>query len=508
MKRKVPAAATGCARASIVIGVAAIPAVLYLLYVFEYSVNVPYADDWSFIPLVDSALHGHLSMSEVWTQYGDTRVVLPKLIFVAFAYIDHLNIRSILLFSAVLFIASYGLLLALLRIYLTKRLTVLPVLVVGIVWFSLEDVQNSLWSFQLAWYLTPFLFVAMIYFLLVPRQYQTVFLGLGIVAAVGASYSLIQGFALWPVGLICILWNTPWERRVYFRAATWISAAVASVAIYVRGYNTSNAACFPHTRKCALSFGLSHPFLLLRYFVVLVGNVVPEPWKDLNIVVPEVLGTAISVAAVLVVVSQFRERRLLVVPLPCSLILFGVCFDLMIAVGRVGEGLPAALQYRFTMPNLILLVGIVIYACARLPTLRRVHRPIDWNGRLRILAFVTLGVFLVVQFMVATEFGIANGRATRQTYETDARIVVNLHRIPTVEQGCDVAFAVLPEVSPPSVALTELEVYRLDLERNHLSVFQPTARRLYRAEGPPTKIEIDKAGDYASVRGPRTPSCH
>ena len=38
---------------------AAIPALLYLLYVYHYSVNAPYIDDWSVMPIVDSALHGH-----------------------------------------------------------------------------------------------------------------------------------------------------------------------------------------------------------------------------------------------------------------------------------------------------------------------------------------------------------------------------------------------------------------------------------------------------------------
>jgi len=46
----------------VVVG-AIIPAGLYLLFVFHYSVDVPYADDWTIIPLIHSALHGYVSMS-------------------------------------------------------------------------------------------------------------------------------------------------------------------------------------------------------------------------------------------------------------------------------------------------------------------------------------------------------------------------------------------------------------------------------------------------------------
>ena len=139
--------------------------------------------------------------------------------------VDHYNIRHVLLFSAMLMVSSYGLLLLLLRRYLGGRLTSLSVFAVGIVWLSLADVHNSLWSFQVAWYLATFFFVVTIYVLLGPHRYRTIFFSLGIVAAVAASYSIVQGFAVWPAGLICILWNRPWVRRTYVEGAAWLAAA-------------------------------------------------------------------------------------------------------------------------------------------------------------------------------------------------------------------------------------------------------------------------------------------
>ena len=42
---------------------AGVPALLYLPFAFHYSVNVPWGfDDWAIVPLVNSAIHGHLSM--------------------------------------------------------------------------------------------------------------------------------------------------------------------------------------------------------------------------------------------------------------------------------------------------------------------------------------------------------------------------------------------------------------------------------------------------------------
>jgi hypothetical protein len=487
---------------------ASIPAILYLVYVFHFAVNVPYADDWLMVPLALSAVHGHVDMSALWRQFDDTRLFLPSLLFVVFALIDHLNEKAIVVFSAGLFVASYLLVILLLRTYLTKRVTFLPVLVIGIVWFSLADVQNALWSFQLAWYLATFWFVVMIYFLITLNRRRTIFLGLSMVAAVAASYSIDQGFIVWPIGLIVLLWNGLSERRTSHGVVAWLVAAVATVAIYLPGYKFVNAAC-PHTASCTTTYGLLHPGLVLRYLALLVGNVVPTSISadGLDLIVHELLGTLISAAAVFVVVQVIRERRAGVSPLPLVLIVFGVLFDLLIAVGRAGEGQAGALSIRYTMPNLILLVGIVVYACAHIPTYRRGEvrpEPHEW---LSAVAALTLGVFLVFQCVTSTRFGLSNGSATHETYETDARVVVNLHSIPIGRQACDISFAVFPIISPTPKNLYLYTRLRNQMERAHLSVLEPSARVVYRVMGPPSTEEIQAAGDFANVRKRWATSC-
>ena len=182
---------------------ASVPALLYLLFVFHYSVNVPWGfDDWAIVSLVAAANHGHLTMGTLWLQYGDRRLVISRLITVAFGVYDSLNERTVMMFTAALFVASYVVFLASFRDYLRKRLTWLAVLVVGVVWFSLTDWFAALWSFQLLWYLVVVFFVAMVALL---QRKGPVLFALAVASAVLASLSDISGFVLWPVGLICIL---------------------------------------------------------------------------------------------------------------------------------------------------------------------------------------------------------------------------------------------------------------------------------------------------------------
>lgn len=129
---------------------AGVPALLYLPFAFHYSVNVPWGfDDWAIVPLVNSAIHGHLSMGTLWPQYGDRRLVISRLITVAFGVFDGLNERPLVMFTAALFVVSYVAFLVLFRGYLGRRLTCSGVLVVGVVWFSLSDWFAAVWSFKL-----------------------------------------------------------------------------------------------------------------------------------------------------------------------------------------------------------------------------------------------------------------------------------------------------------------------------------------------------------------------
>jgi hypothetical protein len=352
---------------------------LYFFYVFYLSVDVPRSDDWDTIPLVDQALHGHLPMSALWSEYVAGRPFIPRLIVIGFGRFDHLNEKSIVVFCAGTFIVSFLWLLILFRTYLERGLTFLPVVSLGLVWFSVGDPWNAFWaSAAVGIYPVVFFFVAMTHLLLVSRRRINLLFALGIVAAVAASVTYLQGFVSWPIGLICILWNSPWDRRTYYKSAIWVSAAAATAVIYLRGYTGSGATCVlegGQQGNCSLTWGLAHPGELLRYFVVLVGNVIPTSVSSIRyLALNEAVGTALCAVACFVTVQCIRERRRRASPLPLLLITFALSFDLMVSLGHVGEGLPSAGDNRFTLCSFILLAGILVYAWAHVPSWRDLRR--------------------------------------------------------------------------------------------------------------------------------------
>ena len=98
-----------------VVAALVVPAI-FLAYVARYAVNVPVADEWLRIPLIHDSLHGHLTLSALWAQNNETRILLGNVIFVFFGAIDNFDVRGLALFNAAVFIVTYWLLLMVFRL--------------------------------------------------------------------------------------------------------------------------------------------------------------------------------------------------------------------------------------------------------------------------------------------------------------------------------------------------------------------------------------------------------
>ena len=105
-----------------------------------------------------------------------------------------------------------------------------------------------------------------------------------------------------------------------------------------------------------------------------------------------VVGLALFAAALFVLVQSWRLRASAeALPLPALLVVFGLLFDLTIAVGRSGSGIAEAVTFnRYVMANLILLTGIVLYALARVLLIASWSGSGSWRVSLTFVAVVAV----------------------------------------------------------------------------------------------------------------------
>jgi hypothetical protein len=463
------------------IAAALLAPILYLVYLDHYAINVLQGDDWNMIPQgVHQALHGHTSLSQLWNQYGESRIILVRSVLILFAFFDRFNTRSIIFFNAAAYIAAYGILLALCRKYLGRPLTPLPVVILGLVWFSLADVQSALWAFLMVDYLLVLCFVVMLFALQVPKAHRTIWYSVAVVAAVLASMSFVSGFIVWPLGAVCLLWSRPWQRQTIKELSVWIGAACATAVLYFWGFDWHDTGCIA-AFGCTQNAALSHPLSGLHFFVVLIGNVIPggyfgAPYPPQSYARYEVVGVAVCLVALYILVQSWRERATRErFPLPLLLILLGLLIDAEVALGRTGEGLFSAINSnRYELPNLILLSGIVVFAWGHMPSWRSSFSFSRDGVVAASLPIVVLAVFLGFQVVLSTEFGLTNARLESGWLADGARVAVNLNEIPVHERLCERTAYFIP--GPDVIG---------EAAKDHLGEFAPNLYGFYRRLGPP-----------------------
>ena len=476
---------------ALTIATASVAPVMYLVFIARYAINSFYNDDWSVIPMVHSARDGHLSLSQLWSQHNESRLVIGNVIVILFGFVDRLDLRSVIFFSAVAFIAAYAGLLILLRSYLGKQLTPVPVLVVGVIWFSLADVENAFWAFQVSWYLTVFFFVMVLVALLIPNNHRRAWFAVAVLLASAASLTTIQGFLCWPVGAICLLWNKRWTGRGGAEIAMWLGAAVVNLAVYLPGYSFSegeSATCL-NPSNCTIAALLHHPLTGLGFFIALIGNVIPGTPETGGIVHDlarfELVGAALLIAAVFVLLQSWRHRASSEhPPLPLLLIVFSLLFDLTVTIGRGGKGVSeAVIDNRFIMANLVLVAGIAIYAWAHVPRRSQAVADGPWRVSMTYVALFALASFLILQAIAATNFGVTNGSAISRQRSQEAQLVVytQFNPVLNIERKCQLYLSFLPP---------RLKLYLREAVADQLGEFNPDSDRYLHELGPPSPPSV------------------
>ena len=257
--------------------------------------------------------------------------------------------------------------------------------------------------------------------------------------AVIASYSSIQGFLLWIVGLLCLLWplwhaSGKYTRKQYVELMAWLVMGTTTTAIYLWNYSPNSGPSSASLGQSTIgypvaeppSWALSHPGRLVQFFVVDVGNVIPQT----GLVPHELIGAALCVVSVFVLVQSFRlQRPFPRLPLPIALISFGLLWDVAVATGRLSFGLGFAFLDVYTMPNLLVVLGIACYGLWWLNNLERSRANTRASRRIQ-LALAALAVFLLVQVATNTEYGLNDGNQQRIAFLAGARTTVILSRIP------------------------------------------------------------------------------
>ena len=207
-----------------------------------------------------------------------------------------------------------------------------------------------------------------------------------------------------------------------------------------------------------------------------IGEVIPNARAD-TLWLSGLLGAILLSASLVVLVLSYQRRQSESNCAPVALIVFSLIFVASVAIARAPFLAALAPSSIYTMPSLLIVLAIIIYAWEHWQFERMRSRRLAMT-----LTVIGMSV-LLAQVALSAHTGIVNARSFDERQTIGARLVVNLDKIPPSERGC---YALYGEfvylIFGPSVshypAFTEAQ-------KDHLTVFSPGLFEKYRGEGLP-----------------------
>ena len=394
-----------------------LPVLVYLWFLHHYSLNVVHADQWSDVNLIRASYNGHLSLAALWAQHNENRMLFPNLLVLAMSRLDAFNISGEEYLSALLLIAASTLIIAAHKRRAPDRpwIAYCPVV---ILMFSIVQAQNTLWGFQMAWFLV-LLLLAGVLFLLDRATLSILGTAGAIILAVVGSYSSFQGLLIWVAGLLLLFYR----RRPRNLIAVWVAAGVLTTAIYFYNFNS-------HAAVAADLTPIHLPTQAIRFYFESLGDVLGVPLTSYGVGADLITAVGCVIFAVALYTlwsSGLRRDTQTGAPIGNALTVFGLLFAFSTTYGRAWGGPAAASAPRYTTYDLLVLVGAYL---TYVGTPSKAERALTPSPAVRKLVGTTLGCLVALVAVFGFVNGIRWARASNQVYVTAAAVTTDTTSIP------------------------------------------------------------------------------
>ncbi len=329
-----------------------VPALVYLLFVYRFALNVPLGDDVTDVLRVLIAVVDASEPAEAWqalyAQHNDHRTLASRLLYLlVYAIQGEIDFR---LLTA---LASGGLLLLIYLYY--RSLGDSPVrycaaLVAAFLLLQPRAYGITLWP--MAAFAYHFVYVyAFAAILCLHRDGPGSFIA-ALVFATLSTYSLASGQLIWLVGLVGLLQQALLRRRSYWYVLAWACCAVLVAIAWRWGLETPNSA------MAVLQQFFLTPAHHAGFFLTLAGAAIGEDSLPLAMAA----GIVLTVVPLLALLRRFRCADV-------RLELFAIFILLSIFVVTLGRAPYAAMDYslaaRYAFPSVLLACTCVVLLLCR-----------------------------------------------------------------------------------------------------------------------------------------------
>ncbi len=358
-----------------------LPAVLVFYYICKFGLTVPYYDQWELVPQIEKMYHHSLTLSDIWRQHNEHRLLFPKSLMFFLAWLSNWNLFYELCANLVIAALTFLFLLSILR-GTSKTVPFWLKMYFSLMVFSMFQWENWSWGWQIQIFLSVLGSVIAIW-AVNKWQGKTVGLVVTIAGAVLSSYSFNTGLVTWPAVLVVMLLRKEWRRK---HIVILLAACIATVLLYYYNYTKCPSYSF-------LFFFLGHPFLYARYVLTYLGASLGLTYYFAPITAVIILAL-ISLA--IVNIWRFDKQKLRELAPWLAFALYACMAAGVTGVGRTANGWPQAFVSRYTTFSLFLPLSAAVLLWHSM----KLNFAADKKKRLRNLFFtITIAAVFIVLYV-------------------------------------------------------------------------------------------------------------
>jgi|GEM_PF-1333806 hypothetical protein len=340
---------------------ASIPLGYLIHWVNKYTVEVPYYDEWNFIPLWEKSFQGTLTFYDLWEPYcGHARIFFPKVITLVLVRISGWNIAYEIAVGILLAVGTF--LLIVRQTNLTAKSLgtcgvrwIMPV--ISLILFSMSQQENWLWGNELTYYLAVFCVVASIVLILNPGlRWWRVLLALFLVFV--AAHTSPHGLVFLAISWSALIFLPEIRRMKILVLIIWAIVSVAIIYSYFYGISNSTSYAVNILKSPLASIDFIFTFLGAPLFTY--GYPIPGFLKKAALI-SGITGFSTVIFLSWFLVKVRRVKLYILVPY-LSMALYTVGGAILTCMGRLDAwGSGVALHSRYiTISSLLWITNVVL----------------------------------------------------------------------------------------------------------------------------------------------------
>lgn len=389
-----------------------IPALICLIYISYFGVNIPYYDQWEFVHIIELYINGNLTLHDFTKLHNEHRLFFPRIIMFGLYFMTEYNIL-VELYTNWLLLAGSAFLLLYSYLSTEKQQSnklYFVLLLLLFLAFNPQQWENLLWGWQIAIFLALLMFISTFYLLYYSTKKVNYYsFSFALITAFIGSFSFGNTLAIWGIGGITLFWLSYKQgilhtKHIKIKILLWVFAAIITLALYFYNFHITNPV---HAE-------LMNQLTYTRYFLYLLsflGNVFSTPGFKESAVY---FGVIIIIASIYSTYLFFLLKEIKAYHIiSMALIIFMLMSAVVIAYGRAGFGMEQAFASRYTTFTLFGVIGNLIILFT------------SWYQTKKYLPIKLVVYCLAINLFFTMSYGVSAGSENKEKLENYSDSIKN-----------------------------------------------------------------------------------